>query len=141
MSHNNVFFILTTISFAFIQGRSGYSLIFSGSRQWQSFSRIVAHIFARFEPIKGRAAARDKGIVGIVLAVETLQGPLALVVIPALSLAHVTRRVGRAALAPYLPVARVGAAGHVASLGVDELTGLGMVMVAHCGKYDGEKEN
>ena len=136
MSHNNVFFILTTISFAFIQGRSGYSLIFSGSRQWQSFSRIVANIFARFEPIKGRATARDEGIVGIVLAVEALQGPFAVVVIPTLSFAHMTRRVGRAALAPYLPVARVGAAGHVASLSVDEFAGLGVMMVAHCGKYD-----
>ena len=89
-------------------------------------------MFARFEPIKGRAASRDERIVGIVFAVETLQGPFALVVIPAIALAHATRRVGRAALAPYLPVARVGAAGHVASLGVDELTGLGVMMVAHC---------
>ena len=123
--------MLTTISFAFIQGRRGYNLIFSGSRQRQSFSRKVAHIFARFEPIEGRATARDERIIGVVLAVETLQRPLALVVIPALSLAHVTRRVGRAALAPCLPVARVGAARHVASLGIDELTGLGMVMIAH----------
>ena len=93
-------------------------------------------MFARFEPIKGRAAARDERIVGIVLAVETLQGPFTLIMISALPLAYVTRRVGRAALAPYLPVARVGAAGHVASLSVDEFAGLGMVMVAHCGEYD-----
>ena len=134
--------ILTAIAFAFIQGRCGYSAqsdcigIGSGRRQWQSFSGIVAHIFAWFEPIEGRATARDERIVGIILAVEALQGPFALVVISALSLAHVTRRVGRTALAPYLPVARVGAAGHVASLGVDQFFGLGMVMVAHCNEYN-----
>ena len=124
-------YVLTAISFAFIQGGRCHRFVIGRCAQRQTFSWIIANIITRLESIERRTTARHKGVVVVIFPIKAPKITLAVVMITTRPLAHMAGRVLRAALPPHLPVAGIGPAGHGAGLGVDELPRLGVVMVAH----------
>ena len=124
-------YVLTAISFAFIQGGRCHRFVIGRCAQRQTFSWMVANIIPRFQPIERRPTARHKGVVVVIFPIKALKITLTVVMIATRPLAHMTGRVLHAALPPHRPVAGIGPTGHGAGLGVDELPGFRVVMVAH----------
>ena len=123
--------ILTTVSLAFIQGGRCHRFFIGRCAQSQTFSWIITNIITWLESIERRPTARYKGVVVLIFPIKAPQFSLTVIMIATRPLAHMTGRVLRAALPPHLPVAGIRPTGHGAGLGVDELPGFRVVMVAH----------